>query len=105
MVSEEMAEKILSILTPKTTVQVNDFTITVGDAMDLERHGTDERYWFYSDNDGHAVYLDLSRSESSFEIALLKKSVLWFGIMKEESIPLERLTLPDHDFVVFQKTP
>ena len=100
LVSEDFAEQIKNLCVPGTRMLANGESITLGESMDLERTGKDDRFWFYSDDERYALQLNMLGSEDSYEVALVERKMYWFGALKEKSIDLTSLSFPDANLVV-----
>ena len=94
-ISEDLAEMIKKIAVPGAHFVANGASYTLGTSLDLERTGNDERWWFYADNNTHALFLLLAPSENTYEMHLVERKVYWFGIIQEKHTMLTSLTFPD----------
>lgn len=104
LVSEECAEKIKILCTPGTRLLVNEETVILGKNMDLERTGDDDRFWFYSEDEKHALQISMLRSEDSYEVALVERKMYWFGALQEKTVHISSLSFPDANIIVTKKT-
>lgn len=100
MVSEDLAEKIKAIAAPGLRFTANKKTYTLGKSMDLERTGDDDRFWFYTDDEAHALFLYLLGSENIYEVGVMERKTYWFGAVKETTLPITSLSFPGLDFAI-----
>lgn len=102
LLSDDLAERIKELCTPGTTFLANGKRFTLGPCMDLERTDKDDRFWFYTEDEIHALFLDCMVSENTYEISLVERKVYWIGAMREKIIPLTSLSFPEANLVVLE---
>jgi hypothetical protein len=100
MISEDLAERIKEIAVPGLAFTANEKTYTLGKSMDLERTGDDDRFWFYTSDEAHALFLHLLGSENIYEVGIMERKMYWFGAIKETTLPITSLSFPGLDFVI-----
>lgn len=95
LISEDLAERIRALAIPGASFIANGNPYRLGKSMDLERTGDDDRLWFYTEDETHALILNLLSSENTYEVGLMERKTYWFGAIKETTIPLVTLSFSD----------
>lgn len=91
-ISYDLAEKIKELALPRTKIFVNGKEYILGDSLDLERTRSDERWWFYTDDELHALFLQCIGSEDRYTIDILERKLYWFSVLRERSLQLTQLS-------------
>jgi hypothetical protein len=103
LVSEDCAKRLKEACIPGTQFIANEQSFTLGKNMDLERTGDDDRFWFYTEDEKHALQINILNSEDTYEIILLERKMYWFGELREKSIPLTSFSFQSAEIVIEEK--